>query len=255
MKISLCLLVWNELEGCKIDVPLLPREEFSEIFAVDGGSTDGTVEYLTSQAVTVHTQTRRGLNAAYWEGINLTGADAVVFFFPKATLPPEDLRKFRPLLEAGNHLVVSSRNIVGGRNEEDVGFWRPRKTMVHCLSLLASGIWQREGYRVRDVLHGVRGMTVAGFRQMNPSDTGLCIDLETVVRSYRHRLKRSEFATTETPRSFRETHFKAFPTGMKLLRFLREEIRRPLHRLEPGQKAGLSPDLTRREPCDVSRGG
>jgi hypothetical protein len=43
MRLSLCLVVWNELEGCKLDVPRLPRDAFDEVFAVDGGSTDGTV--------------------------------------------------------------------------------------------------------------------------------------------------------------------------------------------------------------------
>jgi len=37
MKVSLCLMVWNELEGCEIDAPKLPCNEFDEIYAVDGG--------------------------------------------------------------------------------------------------------------------------------------------------------------------------------------------------------------------------
>lgn len=215
------------MEGCKIDVPVLPREAFSEVFAVDGGSTDGTAEYLAAQGIAVHRQSKRGLNAAYWDGINLSTGDAVVFYFPKGTVPPADLLKFRPLLEAGHELVVASRNIAGARNEEDVHFWRPRKTVVMAFSLLASFLWRREGYRIRDVLHGVRAMTVTGFRKMNPASTGLSIDLETVIRSYRLRLKRTEFATTEIARPFGETHFKALPTGIKLLRFVGRELRTP----------------------------
>jgi glycosyltransferase involved in cell wall biosynthesis len=46
MRLSLCLLTWNELEGCKIDVPNSQRKHLEEVYAVDGGSTDGTVEYL-----------------------------------------------------------------------------------------------------------------------------------------------------------------------------------------------------------------
>jgi hypothetical protein len=40
MKVSLCLMVWNELEGCEID-------------AIDGGSSDVTVEYLADQGIPV----------------------------------------------------------------------------------------------------------------------------------------------------------------------------------------------------------
>jgi glycosyltransferase involved in cell wall biosynthesis len=227
MKISLCLLLWNELDGCKLDVPQLPRDEFIEIFAVDGGSTDGSIEYLESQGIPVHRQAKRGLNAAYWQGIELAKGEAVVFFFPKGTLPCGDLRKFRPLLEAGCQMVVASRNVAGGRNEEDGHLWKPRKWMVKALSMLASALWRREGHRIRDVLHGVRAFTVEGFRRMDPSDSGLSIDLETTVRSYRRRLKRAEFPTCEIARPFGYTHFKALPTGIKLLRFLGRELRRP----------------------------
>jgi len=53
LKTTLCLIVWNELEGCRLDVPKLPRNDFYEFIAVDGGSTDGTVEYLESQGIAV----------------------------------------------------------------------------------------------------------------------------------------------------------------------------------------------------------
>ena len=38
MKVALCLLTWNELEGCKPDVPRLPLDGFDEVYAVDGGA-------------------------------------------------------------------------------------------------------------------------------------------------------------------------------------------------------------------------
>jgi glycosyltransferase involved in cell wall biosynthesis len=230
VKISLCLLVWNEIEGCKCDVPRLPRVVFDEIFAVDGGSTDGTVEFLQAHHIPVHRQLGLGLNAAYWHGIEVSQTDAVVFFFPKGTLPPEHLRRFRPLLEAGCDIVIASRNISGARNEEDIHIFRPRKWMVLILGLIVALIWKREGWRVRDILHGVRGMTVAGFRAMNPSRAGLSIDLETVMRSYRLRLKRAEFPVQEKSRPFGDAHFKILPTGLKLLRTVISEFfrRKPL---------------------------
>jgi glycosyltransferase involved in cell wall biosynthesis len=224
VKISLCLLVWNEMEGCKLDVPNLPRDTFDEVFAIDGGSSDGTVEFLQSHGIPVHRQMERGLNAAYWCGIEVSRADAIVFFFPKGTLPSADLRQFRSFLENGCDLVIASRNIAGANNEEDVRFFRPRKWLANVLSVIVALIWKREGWRVRDVLHGVRAMTIHGFRAMAPSRTGLSIDLETVVASYRLRLQRAEFPTTEIPRPFGQTHFRILPTGLKLLRCLLWEL-------------------------------
>ncbi len=146
MKISLCLVTWNELQGCQIDVPQLPRDQFDEIYAVDGGSTDGTIAYLESQGIPVHIQPKKGLNAAYVHANDcLDLCDHVVVFFPKATTPVGDLLKFRPLFQQGNELVVASRQIQGSINEEDVSLWRPRKWAVWLLSLLAAIVWRREG--------------------------------------------------------------------------------------------------------------
>lgn len=226
MKISLCLLVWNELKGCKIDVPNLPREEFDEIYAVDGGSTDGTVEYLQTQGITVYRQPKKGLNAAYIHAVEMSSCDAVVVFFPKGAISVSTLKNFRACLESGIDLVVASRNIGGARNEEDKSLIKPRKWGVLCLALVAALFWRREGYMVRDVLHGYKGFTVSGFRKIAPVDYGLSIDIEMVVRSYRLGLKRAEFPVTEIARPFGATKFKIFPTGMKLLKYLWCEFNR-----------------------------
>ena len=226
MRISLCLLVWNERHGCEHDVPELPREAFEEVFAVDGGSTDGTVEYLEAQGIPVHRQPKRGLNAAYVHANAVATGDAVVVFFPKGTNPVADVLRFRPLLEAGHDLVVASRQVPGSVNEEDARLLRPRKWAVRALSLLCAVLWWREGRLVRDVLHGFKGFTRLAFEQMKVLDYGLSIDVEMVVRSYKLRLKRCEFPTQERPRPHGETHFGFWSTGKRLLAYLGHELRR-----------------------------
>lgn len=226
MKLSLCLMVWNELEGCKIDVPRLPRNSFDEIYAVDGGSTDGTVEYLESQGIPVYRQPKKGLNAAYHHAVERSCCDAVVVFFPKGTIPTESLLQFRPLFAAGNELVIASRKIRGARNEEDDNFLKPRKWGVIGLAAAAALVWRKEGYFVRDVLHGYKGFTVKAFRAMTPLDYGLSIDIEMVIRSYRFRISRVEFPVHETARLSGETHFKIIPTAKLLLKYLWCELGR-----------------------------
>jgi glycosyltransferase involved in cell wall biosynthesis len=224
MTISLCLLIWNELEGCKLDVPSLPREKFEEVYAIDGGSTDGTVAYLEGEAIPVYRQPVKGLNAAYRYAVEKSRCEAVVVFFPKGTIPPLETAKFRPLLEIGKQLVVASRNIKGARNEEDAGWFKPRKTCVTALACLIALLWRREGYMIRDVLHGVKAFTVAAFKQMNPSNSGHTIDLELAVRAYRLRLERAEFPTTEVARPHGHTHFKVLPIGWEFLTFIWHEF-------------------------------
>jgi glycosyltransferase involved in cell wall biosynthesis len=226
VRISLCLIVSNELTGCKIDVPNLPVDAFEEVYAVDGDSTDGTIEYLQSKNIAVHQQPKKGLNAAYVHANDVSTCDAVVVFFPKGTTPVDDLLKFRPLFEQGQELIIASRQISGSVNDEDGGFWKPRKWAVRGLAMVAAVIWRREGYWVRDVLHGIKGWTRDAFEKMKVLDHGLSIDIEMVVRSYKLRIPRTEFPTTEIPRAYGETHFRFWPTGKKLLTYLRYELLR-----------------------------
>jgi len=226
LKTTLCLIVWNELEGCRLDVPKLPRNDFYEFIAVDGGSTDGTVEYLESQGIAVYAQPKRGLNAAYVHANKVASGDAVVVFFAKGTLPTEDVLKFRPLFISGYDLVIASRQLPGSINEEDAHFLRPRKWAVISLAYLVAFIWRREGNIPRDVLHGFKGWKRDAFAKMRVLDTGLSIDVEMVVRSYKLKLKRIEFPTKELPRGYGETHFKIWPTGKRLLAYLWYELGR-----------------------------
>jgi glycosyltransferase involved in cell wall biosynthesis len=226
VKISLCLIVWNELQGCQADVPNLPIDEFDEVFAVDGGSTDGTVEYLESKGIKVHRQPKRGLNAAYVHANEVATGDAVVVFFAKSTLPTADLLKFRPLFNKDNDLVIASRQLPGSVNEEDAHFFRPRKWAVIGLAAAAALVWHREGPWVRDVLHGFKGWKREAFNRMKILDVGLSIDIEMVVRAYKLRISRVEFPTQEISRGYGETHFKIWPTGKRLLAYLWFELRR-----------------------------
>jgi hypothetical protein len=48
-----------------------------------------------------------------------------------------------------------------------------------------------------------------------------------VVRSYRKGFRITEFPSIEKPRPHGATHFAAWPTGKKLLRYVLQELRRP----------------------------
>lgn len=86
----------------------------------------------------------------------------------------------------------------------------------------------------KKVLHGYKGFTVVGFRKKAPLDHGLSIDIEMVIRSYRLRLKRTEFPVQEIARPFGETRFKILPTAKKLIKYLWSEVRREAYRDKTG---------------------
>lgn len=225
LTIALCLLTLNEIAGCKHDIPLIDRNEFQQIFCLDGGSTDGTVEFLESEGITVYHQSEKGLNKACKEAVYKCSCDAIVFFHPKGTIPVEDIYKFRDRFDSGYDLIIASRMSKNSKNEEDNKLIKPRKWFGLFLSLLANIAFRREGNIILDPLHGFRGVRVDAFNKMEISDINPSVDIEMVCRSYILRMKRIEFATEESPRiSGGASHFKAFPTGKILLKYLFWEI-------------------------------
>lgn len=226
MTVALCLLTWNEIDGCRHDIPLIDKTKFDEIYCIDGGSTDGTVEYLEENGITVYKQSAKGLNQACKDGCDHCHCDAFVFFHPKGSIPVEDTYKFRDYYENGYDFVVGSRMMKGAHNEEDNKFLKPRKWFVLCLGLVAKILFKKEGNTVWDTLHGFRGMTVEAFKKCDISDMSPSVDIEMVCRSYKLKLKRIEFPTTEMPRIAGSSHFKAWATGKKLLKYLVFEIKR-----------------------------
>ena len=226
MKIALCILTFNELNGCKNDIPLVSMDSFDEVYAVDGGSTDGTIDYLTSMGIPIFVQPKPGYNAAYIHAFEKCQSEALVLFHPKGSIHPSELQKFLHFFDKGYDLVIAGRNIRGARNEEDDKLLKPRKWFVTGLAVLSSVLWRREGNFIWDVLHGLRGVRKDKFFDMDLLDKGLSMDLELVVKSYKKKLNRIEFPVREYPRAIGTTHFKALPTGAKLLKYIFIELYR-----------------------------
>lgn len=226
MSVALCLLTWNEIDGVKHDIPLIDRSRFDQVYCIDGGSTDGTVEFLEENGITVYRQTAKGINQACIDGVAHCECDAFVFYHPKGTIPVKDTYRFRDYYEQGYEFVVGSRMMHGAHNEEDSKLFRPRKWFVLATGLVAKILFKREGNTVWDTLHGFRGMTVEAFNRCDISNFDRSIDIEMVCRSYKMKVKRIEFPTTESARIGGETHFKAFSTGKQILKYLWWEMSR-----------------------------
>jgi hypothetical protein len=65
------------------------------------------------------------------------------------------------------------------------------------------------------------------FERIGALPAGVSIDLEMVARAYKQRLRIETFPVQERARLGGSTHFKAWPTGKRLLRYLWFELGRP----------------------------
>lgn len=224
MTVGLCLLTWNEIEGCRNDVPRIDKSKFDQVYCIDGGSTDGTWEYLSEQGIEVYHQSRKGYNSACKDAALRCRCDAFIIFHPKGTVPVENTYKFRRLFEKGYEFIVAGRMGAGAYNEEDDKLLKPRKWFVQGLGFVARILYKREGNTVCDVLHGFRGMTVFAFQKMAVSDFPMSFDIETCCRAYKFKIRRIEFPVRETARIAGTTHFKALPSGWNFIKYMLWEL-------------------------------
>ena len=221
MKVTLCLLVKNEIQGCKETLPKIPFSYFDDVFAIDGQSSDGTEQFLIQSGIRTYRQNSKTYNGAYIEALSNFSTDAIIFFHPKGTVEPVTLIDAINLLKEGNSFVVGSRMVKNAQNEEDLKIIRTRKWFSWLLSHVASLKWKkRKQYRITDPLHGFRGFNKTFANSLNLIPQGETADLEMVKHCYSMEFKSAEFGVIENPRSYGSTNFPAIKTGRKLIKYL-----------------------------------
>ena len=80
MKSTLLVLSFNEIEGMKFIMPKIRGHWIDEIIVVDGGSTDGTIEWAIDHGYKVIHQSRPGFGTAYMEGIEKATGEIIITF-------------------------------------------------------------------------------------------------------------------------------------------------------------------------------
>ena len=110
MNTTLIVMTLNEIDGMKFIMPQIDRKWVHQIIIVDGGSTDGTVEWAHAQGYEVYEQKRKGIRFAYMEVLDLVRGDAIFTFSPDGNSPPEDIPRLIAKREEGDFdLVIGSR--------------------------------------------------------------------------------------------------------------------------------------------------
>ncbi len=229
MKIALCILARNELPCLKVVFPQIPKpgpdSGFDEIYAVDGGSTDGTVEFFGQQGVPVIAQSRKGRGDAFLQAFEKINADAFVFFSPDGNEDPRDLPKFKSALINGADVVIASRMMKGAVNEEDGQLLRWRKWANNAFNWFANLFFRRSGPFITDSINGYRAITRSAVQRLGLDALNYTIEYQMTIRALKNRLRVHEFPTVEGQRVAGETGAPSFATGIAFIKCLFRELR------------------------------
>ncbi|WP_204105249.1 MULTISPECIES: glycosyltransferase family 2 protein [Spirulina sp. CCY15215] len=134
MKITLLVLAWNEIEGMKAIMPRIEKNWCDRIIVLDGGSTDGTIEYAKEQGYFVHVQKKRGIRNAYCEVLPYIEGDILITFSPDGNSIPELIPNLIEKMREGYDMVIVSRYLDDAKSEDDdiitaFGNWLFTKTV------------------------------------------------------------------------------------------------------------------------------
>ena len=223
MKKALVILTYNESEALPKIWDKIPLDAADELLAVDGGSKDGTVEFLKSKGVTVLGQPRRGRGVAFRVAAESTKADALCYFSPDGNEDPADIPKLFASVEGGADIAIASRMMRGAFNEEDVHWWRPRKWVNKAFTLFANLLWNRGPY-VSDTINGYRAVRRDALLALGLDADGFVIEYQMSIRAMKKGLKIVEFPTYEGQRLGGVSTAESWRTGVVFLKSLWREI-------------------------------
>jgi glycosyltransferase involved in cell wall biosynthesis len=230
MQSTLLVLTLNEIEGMKAIMPRVAPDWCDQIIIVDGGSTDGTIEWATAHGYEVYVQKRRGFRHAYTEVLPRVKGDVIVTFSPDGNSIPELIPALLDRMRAGGcDMVIVSRYLGPAKSHDDdivtaFGNWLFTKTInvlhggsytdamvifrAYRTTLIRElALEQDEGYRFVERL----------FR------TEISWEPLLSVRAAKRKLRVEEIPGDEPPRIGGERKLKVLKWGAAYyLQFLRE---------------------------------
>jgi glycosyltransferase involved in cell wall biosynthesis len=125
-KVTIVIPTMNEVEGMKWFMPRLERSWYDQLIVVDGGSTDGTLEYCKEHGHEVVMQTRgvKGVSRALVDAFKRVENDIVLTISPDGNSLPEHIPKLIAKIREGYDMVVVSRYFGGAVSYDDDRFTR-----------------------------------------------------------------------------------------------------------------------------------
>jgi glycosyltransferase involved in cell wall biosynthesis len=119
LKTTLLVCTLNEIDGMRAIMPRVLKEWCDQIIILDGGSTDGTIEYAKDNGYFVYVQKKKGFRHAYIEVLPYIEGDVIITFSPDGNSIPELIPALIDKMKEGYDMVIASRYLGDAKSEDD----------------------------------------------------------------------------------------------------------------------------------------
>ena len=211
LKATLLVPTLNEIEAIQTIMPQIQADWLDEIIVIDGGSTDGTIEYMKKNGYRVHSQVGRGFGSGMKEGMLMAQGEVIVEFTPDGNSIASAIPALIAKVEDGYDLVIASRYKDNAKSEDDdwltgFGNWM-FTTMVNILF----------NTRYTDVLVGYRAYRKSAAKTLDLSTPGLSWPCQTSMRFAAAGFRVTEIPVDEPKRIGGVRKMMPFKTGWEVL--------------------------------------
>lgn len=219
---TLVLLVLNEIDGLRQVWSELPLADFERVVAVDGGSTDGSRDFLTEKNIPILEQSIAGRGVAFRVAAEAVDTERLVFYSPDGNEDPADIVRLDDALIAGANLAIASRFATGSINEE-TDLVRARARVNKALTWIANKTFGQGDY-ITDTINGFRALRRQDLLDLNTTVKRFPIEYQISIRAMQRGWKISEIATIEGQRAGGESKAISWPVGKDHLKVLLTEL-------------------------------
>lgn len=222
MKTTLAILVLNEVDAAPRVLPSIRREWTDEMIVVDGGSTDGTIEWCRANGWRVLVQKKPGYGQGMRECIAIAEGDIIIEFMADGNCDPVAIPRLVEKIKEGYDLVIASRYKDGAVSHDDT--WITRLGNWGFTTLV--NILFRASFT--DAMMGYRAYRKDRFLSLDIDEDGLTFPTQTSVQFAKAKYRIAEIPASEPKRIGGARKAKNIRTGVALLCMIIKEYLRSL---------------------------